>query len=101
MQVYSNRNFLWWWVFVPPYPAMYQLIFFFAETIWVIVQVDANGLMSLTQQLATLPISPYRLDVSKSPAFSGARNPFSNGTFPGNNSPSTDNEPWQSREMED
>lgn len=75
----------------------------FADTIWVIVQVDANGMMSLTQQLAGLPISPHLFDMSKSTAFTNARNPFSNATFPGNNSPTNlnDTDPWQTREMED
>ncbi|XP_055334694.1 uncharacterized protein LOC129585837 [Paramacrobiotus metropolitanus] len=58
------------------------------DTIWVILQVDENGMLSLTQQMSSIPLGNARESRSSSTEFGLAKNPFAAGpTFPGNNSP--------------
>ncbi|GAU87290.1 hypothetical protein RvY_00169 [Ramazzottius varieornatus] len=64
------------------------------ETIWVILQVDSNGLLSLTQQMSSLPLGMGDMNMSKPAAFGSTKNPFASSSpaaFPGNNSPNDDN----------
>ena len=80
---------------------------FFAETIWVIISVDQNGMLSLTQQMSSIPLGVIPgggFDIARSIAFpsTATKNPFASnnaGGFPGHNSPTVEDD--KSSQMED